>query len=65
MSTQKRKPVAVTKAPKIRGAKWRVLRRFDTIKEAEDWIASLRSKRAMRDVEAGEYSIDAPEEMHR
>jgi hypothetical protein len=62
-----RKPVAVTKAPKVHipGAKWRVLRRFDTIKEAEDWIASLRSKRAVRDVEAGEYSIDAPEEMHR
>jgi hypothetical protein len=40
-----------------------VVRRFNTIKQAERWIDRLKSPRAIKRRDAGRYGIDAPEEM--
>jgi hypothetical protein len=57
------KPVAVTYAP--HGAKsQKVIARFNTVVEAESFIADLADDEATKQsVERGDYGIDAPETM--
>ena len=54
-----RKPVAVVDS-ESKGARIKVLRRFDTEEEASNWIGARRDQAK---VLRGGYGIDMPEEM--
>jgi len=58
-----KKPIAVIKYTdkglSDSSCAFKTVRRFSTVKQAEEWIGNLKDKKAVKD---GLYSIDGPEE---